>query len=256
LATVHRSSRARPPLRILALIPARSGSRGLRDKNIRRLGRSTLLALAVERALACRWPGEQWSVIVNTDSTRYAALAKRAGAEVPFLRPRALATDTARLIDVVRHTLLALAAAGRVFDLVVMLSPTTPLVGAADVRAALALQARHPRLAVVSVEAEQVPAAWRLATRRGRLVRAERLDRNPSWRRQSAAPSWRLNGAIYIASPAWLNRHGRFVVEAKTVPFVMQRWDSIDIETHADLEVASLLYQHRMRAARGQTRKQ
>ena len=127
------------------LIPARAGSRGLRDKNVQRVGGQPLLSRAIALAKKCRRAGEAWTLVVSTDSPRYARLARQAGAEVPFLRPAALASATTPLWKVVRHALVELERHGRSFDVVVMLSPTTPLTGpAAASSSPLALSAQCP----------------------------------------------------------------------------------------------------------------
>ena len=232
---------ARQPLRVLALIPARAGSKGLRNKNVRRLSGLTLLEHAVHRAKASERRGERWTVVVSTDSRRYATLAQRAGAEVPFLRPAPLASDSARLAEVVAHAITSLAARGSSFDVVVMLSPTTPLVTARHVRAALALYRSHGGEAVLSVVAEQVPPAWRLSLASGHLRRQGRTSTRIT-HRQSTPTSYVLNGAIYVATPDWILHHGQFFVSDKTVPYVMNRWASLDIESESDLAMAKLLF--------------
>ncbi|MEK7704077.1 MAG: acylneuraminate cytidylyltransferase family protein [Myxococcota bacterium] len=219
--------------RILALIAARSGSRGLRGKNMRELGGVSLLARAIHLAHASRRRGESWSVVVSTNSRRYRALAIREGADVPFLRPPELARDDARLIDVVLHALVALEAHGRFYDTVVLLSPTTPLTSPRDVRRALALHGAH-EVAVVSVA---VPAAWHFsAAADGRL---HAISPEPVGRRQLGNRFMLLNGAIYVAAPSWLRTHRRFLVPERTIGLEMPAARSLDIENAADLSLAA-----------------
>lgn len=225
-------------LSVLALIPARAGSRGLRHKNIRRIGGEPLLTRAIHLALACPRRGERWSVVVSTDSERYARLAQRAGAEVPFLRPARLATSRARLADVVLHALAMLEARGRRFDVVVLLSAATPLTVPADVRAALRSWRRRGRRAVLSVVRERAAPSWRFTLRRGRLWAP--LGRRVG-RRQEADPTYVLNGALYIATPAWLRRHRQFFAAGASLPFLMPASRSLDIEDAGDLRLARVL---------------
>ncbi len=221
-------------LRVLALVAARRGSKGLRDKNIREVGGQPLLARAIALALAARRRGEAWSVVVSTDSPAYAELARGAGAEVPFVRPARLARDATPLRLAVLHALDELQAAGRQFDVVLLLSATTPLTSVADVRAVVAAWRRHAR-AVISVTADRVPEAWRLRVRRGRLVASAAAAIG---RRQHGRPRFVLNGALYAASPAWLRRHRRFFVSGQTLPHVMPAERSLDIESEHDLRIA------------------
>jgi CMP-N-acetylneuraminic acid synthetase len=172
-------------------------------------------------------------VVVSTDSARYAALARAAGAEVPFVRPAALATGCARLIDVVLHALAALEQRGEIFDVVIMLSAATPLTAVGDVRRALQ-RCRRLGVSAVSVTAETTPDAYRFGLERGRLAAA----RTPHIsRRQEGTPRVRLNGAVYVATPAWLRRFRQFVRANRTVAIVMPRERSLDVENALDLDV-------------------
>ena len=223
---------------VLALIAARSGSRGLKNKNIRRVAGGPLLVHAIDLARSCRRSGEAWRIVVSTDSKGYAAIARSAGAEVPFLRPAVLATDRARLIDVVRHALETLQNRGARFDAVVLLSATTPLTTRADVRRGITLFQRS-RLAVVSVTPDRVPDAWRFAIERGRVITVGQSSR--VGRRQEAPKRYHLNGAVYIAAPEWIEHHGQFFVSGRTLPLLMPRERSLDIEDRFDLAIAEFL---------------
>ena len=108
----------------IAIIPARSGSKGLKDKNIRLLNGKPLLAYSVEAALE----SEQFDeVMVSTDSEKYAEIAKEWGANVPFLRSAELSSDTATSKDVILDVLKRYAESGQVFDTFSLLQPTSPL---------------------------------------------------------------------------------------------------------------------------------
>jgi CMP-N,N'-diacetyllegionaminic acid synthase len=225
-------------LEVLALIAARSGSKGLRSKNIRRVGGMPLLVRAIKLAHDSVRPGEHWSIVVSTDSRRYAALALAAGAEIPFLRPAALARDNTRLITVVQHALASLATAKRRFDVVVLLSAATPLTRQADVRAALRLWQRSGRAAVISVGADTRSPSWLFGWQSGRLTApaARRVER-----RQRGPKRFVANGAIHIATPAWIERHGQFFAPGRTRGFLMPPERCLDIETAHDLKIARLL---------------
>lgn len=107
----------------LAIIPARSGSKGVPGKNSKLLGGKPLIAHTIQSAKASSLLTD---CIVSTDSEAIAQIALEYGARVPFLRPAALATDTARSIDVVLHALHELQMAGKSYDAVVLLQPTNP----------------------------------------------------------------------------------------------------------------------------------
>lgn len=110
--------------KVLALIPARGGSKGLPGKNIRPLCGKPMIAWTIEKARKSRFLDE---IMVSTDSAEIAEIARTYGASVPFLRPAELASDTASTLDVVIHALDHLGKEGKTFDWLVMLEPTSPL---------------------------------------------------------------------------------------------------------------------------------
>jgi len=227
--------------RILAIIPARSGSRGLRNKNIKLVGGLPMLVRAIGLALSSRRRGETWDVLVSTDSEKYAKMARRAGAQAPWLRPKRLATNRARLIDAVVHALTRMQHAGHSYDAVVMLSAATPLTSSRDVRAALKLFRTGRGESVVSVRSDPIPASWRFDLHSGRL---HATCDSPVGRRQQTHQGYCLNGAIYIASPRWLHEHHRFLVEGRSRALLMPKERSVDVEDRWDLALVRLMLQN------------
>jgi sialic acid synthase SpsE/CMP-N-acetylneuraminic acid synthetase len=223
-------------MEVLLLITARGGSKGIPGKNLRTVAGIPLVGRAARTArLAAKALGHGARVVCSTDDKRIATAAGEWGAEVPFLRPRALATDRARSADVVFHALEAL---NEKFDAVVLLQPTSPLTEAGDICGALALF-RRTSAPVISVCASEHPAEWFFTM--GRDGRLERLfDGTAANRRQDAARTFRPNGAIYIASPAQLGRNDGFYA-ADARGFVMPAERSFDIDTPRDLSAANAL---------------
>lgn len=222
-------------MRILALIAARAGSRGLADKNVRRLGGQPLLTHAIELALRSRAAREDWHIAVSTESQRYARIARAAGADV-IARPKRLASAKTPLIDVVLHAI-----DDTPCDLVVLLSATTPLTVPADVRRALAAWRKY-RVGVATV-CRDTPSALRFTTHaNGRL---QATSPSPPGRRQEAPPVCRLNGAVYVATPRWLENHGRFVVAGQSVGVAMPPQRSLDIDDADDLAMVTALWNAR-----------
>ncbi len=221
-------------LRVLALVPARAGSKGLPGKNIRPLLGKPLLAWPIEAARASRYVDR---VVISTDSAEFAALAQAAGADVPFLRPAEHASDTAPSIAFIEHALDTLAAAGDHCDLLVLLEPTSPLTEAADIDAALealvaarplaesivgvtALVSTHPAFAVrLDAQGLMQPYA---ATSFGLLPR-----------RQDTEPLYSLDGSLYISTVEALRRERGFC-HARTLPFITPRWKSFEVDDLVD----------------------
>ena len=147
-------------MRTLAVIPARSGSKGLKDKNILPLCGKPLLSYTIEAALKSQCFD---TVMVSTDALEYAEIAAACGAEVPFLRSKAAATDQASSWEVVLEVLQKYEEKGRQFDFVMLLQPTSPLRNEQEIRNAFSVQERNHAEAVVSVcEMEHSPrtTAW------------------------------------------------------------------------------------------------
>ena len=137
-------------MRVLGIVPAREGSKGIPRKNERPLAGRTLIERASEAAIAS---GVVDRLVLSTDSERIAELGRRAGLEVPFLRPPQLATDEAAMQPVVEHALGVVEAGGWRPDIVVLLQPTAPLRTGAHVRAAVELLLESGASAVASVVA-------------------------------------------------------------------------------------------------------
>ncbi|MBN1962613.1 MAG: acylneuraminate cytidylyltransferase family protein [Deltaproteobacteria bacterium] len=232
-------------LKILTLIPARSGSKGLRHKNVQQVGGLTLLERTIKLAQESIRHREQWSIVVSTDSPGYAKIACLAGAEVPFLRPPFLANDTARLTKVIAHALMYMQNQKRPFDMVIMLSPTTPLTLPKDVRAAINLYKKH-QSAVISVTTDRTAPSWRFTINNGQLLAPARRR---IVHRQEEPKSYVLNGAIYIASPQWLKRHKQFYATSARA-LIMPPERSLDIENKHDLNIAQLLIEQSKKSGR------
>ena len=120
--------------RVLALIPARGGSKGLPRKNVRNICGKPLIAWSVEAAKKCRYTD---AVVVSTDDREIADAAQSAGAAVPFMRPAELATDAASSMDVILHAISYFEKKGESFDVLVLLQPTSPLRDSGHVEEAL-----------------------------------------------------------------------------------------------------------------------
>lgn len=219
-------------IRVLAVVPARGGSKGLPGKNLAPVGGRSLVARAVDAARGCPRVGR---VIVSSDDDAILEAARRAGAE-PLRRPPALATDEARSEPVALHALDALADWRP--DVLCLLQPTSPLREAGDVDAALALLEADPRLdAVVSVF-EPRHSPWK-AFRLGDDGHLHGLvdDDAPFRPRQSLPPAYYPNGAVYAVRSAVLRGTGR-LVGPRTAPLVMSRERSLDVDDAADLAAA------------------
>lgn len=233
--------------RVLALVPARSGSKGLPHKNIRPLHGKPLLAWPIAAARASAHVDR---VVVSTDSPHYADLARQAGADVPFLRPAALASDSAPSIDFMLHAVDTLEAAGDIYEYVLLLEPTSPLTEAGDVDAAL--QALDRRRDIADAMVGVTPMVSTHPAFAVRLDDAGLMHpfAAPSFgqlpRRQDTEPLYSLDGSLYISSVAALRRERGFC-HARTLPYVTPRWKSFEVDDLVDfICIEAILAQREM----------
>lgn len=218
--------------RILGLIPARGGSRGIPRKNIKPLHGKPLLAWTIEAALRSTFLD---AVVVSTDDEEIGRVAADWGAEVPFLRPRELAQDETPGIDPVLHALEQLPD----FDTVVLLQPTSPLRTTDDIDQCIELARSSGAPSVVSVTEAAKHPYWMY--RLGPDLRLKALIAAPPvTRRQDLPPVYSMNGAVYFARADWLRRHRTFVTD-ETVAYIMPPERSVDLDSMLDWQMAELL---------------
>lgn len=218
--------------RILALIPARGGSKGIKDKNIIDLCGKPLIAYSIEAAKESKYIDE---VIVSTDSEKIAKVARSYNANVPFLRPDALATDTATTLDVVMHAVEFMNRDKKKFDTLVLLQPTAPLRDAVDIDEAIEKFFFHKEKSLVSVsEVDDNPLLIRTIGDEDSLIPL--INRSSTCRRQDMPTYYRVNGCIYINSIGELNENTSF--NDNKLAYVMSKEHSVDIDELKDLCVA------------------
>ena len=216
----------------IAIIPARSGSKGLKDKNIKELNGKPLLAYSIDAAILS---GLFEEVMVSTDSELYADVAKKNGASVPFLRSEEQSGDNAGSWGVVEEVLKKYETLGKRFDTVCLLQPTSPLRRTEDIVAAYELLNDKNADAVTSVcEVDHSPLwimkldeSCSLGEFRKNLVNAPR---------QKLGQYYRLNGAIYIKRIHYGEKIT--LLDEKEYAVIMDRRNSVDIDTLEDFELA------------------
>lgn len=224
---------------VLALIPARGGSKGLPKKNILPLAGKPLIAWSIEQALQSNVFDK---IIVSTDNEEIASVAEEYGATVPFMRPPELATDNAKGIDVVLHAIDWHMKKGEFYDLLLLLQPTSPLRSAVDIRQAVELYLDKNADAVVSVcESEHSPL-W-MNTIGPDLSMKDFLSAvNQNKNRQELGKYYRLNGAVYLAAWAYLKQQRSFFGK-NTFAYIMPPERSVDIDHEMDYKFAEFLLQ-------------
>lgn len=220
---------------ITAFIPARGGSKGIPKKNIKQFAGKPLIAFTIAAARESVYID---NVIVTTDSEEIASVARRYGAETPFLRPAELARDESKTIDAIVHARDCMEDLDRPCDIVVLLQPTSPLRRASEIDAAIEYFFDHGCMGLASVcAAREKPVLLRRLDASG--VLHPLLPVLSTARRQDMPDFWKVDGAIYINKNSDINLNTSF--NDNPIGFVMPELRSSDIDSFDDFELAERL---------------
>lgn len=216
-------------LKTLGLITARGGSKGLPGKNTRPVnGGKPLIDWTIRAGLNARCIDR---LVLSSEDPDICRIAAELGCEVPFVRPAALATDTADTMSVIRHALAELPG----YDRIVLLQPTCPARTAEDIDSAIYQMDALSAPACVSVTAVKKSPYWMFWQDDHHRLRPLIPNTGEASRRQDLPQFYSLNGAVYCADTDWLLRQKSFV-GTETVAYVMPETRSLDIDTLADFE--------------------
>ncbi|EHI61345.1 cytidylyltransferase domain-containing protein [Hungatella hathewayi] len=218
----------------IAIIPARSGSKGLPDKNILPLAHKPMLAYTIEAAIKSNIFDY---VMVSTDSEQYAGIAQMYGADVPFLRSDQTASDKASSWDVVREVLEKLKVAGKTFDVVTLLQPTSPLRDADDIKGAMKLFIQQKAKTVVSVRETDHPLEWSFLIDKNNSMEDFARSAYRNMRRQDLPKRYIENGAIYITQVEKLMAPQSDIYLDGCYAYIMEKNHSYDIDDKFDFEL-------------------
>ena len=217
-----------------ALIPARGGSKGIKEKNIVDLCGKPLIAHTIEPALHLREKGLVQEVIVSTDSPKIAELARELGATVPCLRPADISGDEAKTPQAVAHMVGHLRADGVDYESVLLLQTTSPLRAQVDVEGALELYEANEADSLISCYLDETISSHIMYERQGDWAVPLNPDHNKSVRRQDHKGSYIRNGAIYITRLSYLDAHGRTISD-RPLMYTMPKKRSLNLDTEEDL---------------------
>lgn len=217
---------------LLALIPARGGSKGIPRKNIKELCGKPLIAWSIEIA---HESDSVDKVVVSTDDEEIAEIALNYGAEVPFLRPLELAQDETPGIDPVLHALNKLPK----FDMLLLLQPTSPLRTASDIDGIIKMCRENQAPAAVSICESSKHPNWMFYCGEDGTM-SQYMDIPIATRRQDLPKIYTVNGALYLAKTKWLKQNKSFF-SADTLGYKMPSDRSMDIDSCFDWEVVEFL---------------
>jgi CMP-N-acetylneuraminic acid synthetase len=223
---------------ILAIVPARGGSKGIPRKNLVDVCGKPLIAWSIEVAKALVARRDIDRAVVSTDDAEIAAVAREHGADVPFMRPAELATDAAKSIGYVLHALDSLPKpGGGDYDAVMLLQPTAPIRPIDAIGEATQRFKSGTALSLISCYREDyINELVMYAEQADGTLLPRSSDHNTGVRRQEHGPSRVRNGAVYITRTAYLRSTHRLICD-RPMLMRMRKADSIDLDTPDDLEI-------------------
>lgn len=221
--------------KILAIIPARAGSKGIKDKNIVDLNGKPLIAYSIEAALKSKYIDK---IVVSTDGEEIAQVAKKYGAEVPFLRPKNISLDTSKTIEAVTHCIEELKKQGEKYDYMILLQPTQPLRQAWHIDEAIEFIIKKDEEALLSVsKVKDHPILTRTIDENNHTINL--LQETSTKRRQDFQSYYKVNGAIYI-NKINENLNNETSLNDNKLAYIMDEKYDIDIDEIFDLKIASI----------------
>jgi len=227
-------------MRILAVIPARGGSKRVPGKNIRKLGNKPLINWTIESALNTP---ELSAIVVSTDDPQIAEIAKSAGATVPWLRPIKLATDESKSVDVAIHALDWFEKENGIVDGILLLQPSSPFRTNTTIQKAIRLFENHKGSSIIGVSPVQNQYLYTLE-KHGEFLVQYQQQRSLIKKTRNKSQIYALNGTIYLVSPQELRSSNSFLGSCILPVIVKSPIESLDIDTEEDFKIAELFLRH------------
>lgn len=228
-------------MRILVIIPARGGSKGIPHKNIKPLNGKPLIHYTIDVA---RGIAKDEDICVSTDAPDIINCVESYGLKVPFVRPAELATDTAGTYEVLLHALDFYENQGKYYDVVLLLQNTSPFRNVEHVREALKMY-RSDIDMVVSVNQTKISPYYNCFEDDANGFLQKTVDSPLLVRRQDAPLTYEFNGAIYVMNVTRLKEehYGKFT---KRVKYVMDELHSVDLDNMIDWKFAEFIIKEKL----------
>lgn len=223
---------------MIAIIPARGGSKGIPRKNIKSLGGKPLISYTIEAAMQAKSVNR---VFVSTEDLEIAEIAKKCGAEIPFMRPKNLATDASSAIDVYAYTLERLEKIlNEKIESFIALLPTSPLRTGRDIDRAVKIFLEKKADSVISVNEAPHPPSWFLKLNENGVL-TNFFNKTMSMKnRQEEPKAFIPNGAIYVLKMNVIKNKKNYYTN-KTYAYILPSERSIDIDNPLDFALAEIL---------------
>jgi len=224
--------------KVLAIIPARAGSKGIPGKNIKPIAGLPLINWTIRQCLAAKMLDK---VIVSTDGEEIARIAREAGAEVPFLRPATFAQDHSPTSDVVIHALDYFSQVGVNYEMVAVLEPTSPLRKPLDIDRGIAvLKERSDAFSLVTVGEVHTEHPFIVKKIVGDFVLPYVTGVQKIHQRQQADPAFFPYGVLYLARSEKFRELKTFYTE-RTLPLPIERWQNYEVDDELDFLIVETL---------------
>jgi len=225
-------------MKILTVIPARCGSKGIKNKNIVDVCGKPLIAYSIELGLELKKNNLVDTVIVSTDCQKIANIAKKYGADVPFLRPKRIANDTAKSIEYYLHALDFYKQQDINYDAVLLLQPTSPIRNFELLKNAIEIFKREDKESLISVYKEEYINDLVMYKSTSKVdLSPLNENHNKGARRQDHGDALVRNGVIYLTKVAYILEK-QLIISDKPLFIEMKKSDSLNIDTLEDLELA------------------
>tara|TARA_B110000014_G_scaffold253997_1_gene234074 strand:- start:641 stop:1336 length:696 start_codon:yes stop_codon:yes gene_type:complete len=222
----------------ICFIAARGDSRGVQNKNIRIIGGKPLIAHTIEKAIKSKIFSH---VIVSTDSKRIACISKKFNAEIPFMRPKNLATHNADGKDVILHGIKKLNSLGYKFDILVSLDCTVPFIKISDIKRSIELMKKKKSSVICSVYEQHLNPYFNIAeiNSKGYLQLAKSKKNRPR-NRQDAPKVYQMNGLYTINTKDFVKNGGK--IFDKMHPLLVDIETGLMIDTKFEFKLAELIF--------------
>jgi len=227
-------------MKILAVIPARGGSKRVPGKNVRKLGNKPLINWTIESALNTP---ELSAILVSTDDPKIAEIAQSAGATVPWLRPIKLATDESKSVDVAIHALNWYEKENGTVDGILLLQPSSPFRTYATIQKAIRLFENHKGSSIIGVSPVQNHHLY-ILEKHGEFLIQYQQQSSLIKKTHDKSPIYALNGSIYLVSPQELRSSNSFLGSCLLPVIVESTIEALDIDTEEDFKIAELFLSH------------
>lgn len=238
--------------KILAIIPARGGSKGVPKKNIIEVNGKPLIAYTIMEGEKAKQKGIIDELIVSTDDEEIAEISRQCGAKVPFIRPRSIATDKSKSVDLMIHAYNYYKDRGEHYDAILLLQPTSPLRSYDDIRESIRVYESTRAKSLISCYKEETIIEFGIYHKEDNYALALNNRHNCGDRRQDIPDLYVRNGAIFIVDSKYMIENHK-VISDKPAMYVMPKKRSINIDTMDDICLVREYFKNFRNSARSRT---